>query len=140
MNREIKFRAWHPLVKKMFSMFEAMTYQPFTPDFFSWHSENKWALMQFTGRPDKSGKDIYEGDIVEHEERTWLEEDGMPIQYSYRYSTIVFKDKGFWVQDESFGWEGEDLWDWSEIKVIGNIYENPELLDTKKAQLSEPKV
>lgn len=45
MNREIKFRAWHPLVKKMFSMFEAMTYRPFTPDFFIWHTEHKWVLM-----------------------------------------------------------------------------------------------
>ena len=85
-------------------------------------------LMQFTGSKDKYDKDIYKSDIVINENRTWEEEDGEEPTYSNEVSSIIYRTGGFWVKDEGFGWEGEDLWDWSQIKVIGNIYENPELL------------
>ena len=72
-------------------------------------------LMQFTGLLDKQGVDIYEGDIVEYDNAVgfWYGE----VKYINQYSAFrcVFND-GRWT----------DLYE--NIKVIGNIHENPELL------------
>ena len=81
-------------------------------------------LMQSTGLKDKNGKEIYEGDIVKYEAgcNTVTEE----VVYDKNYA-------GFGVKDAdaniifTFGELAEDI-DLSSIEVIGNIYENPELL------------
>ncbi|MBB4036574.1 putative phage protein (TIGR01671 family) [Dysgonomonas hofstadii] len=69
---------------------------------------------QFTGLTDKNGKEIYEGDIME--------------DYTGRYYWIEFYKSGFWVNG------GQNGSDWklhsmnNNIKVVGNIHDNPELL------------
>jgi uncharacterized phage protein (TIGR01671 family) len=127
MNRVIKFRAWDALNKQWllgyelpnlggFSMLgEVMVFGEYQRmlSSFSLDDWDKIILMQFTGLLDKNGKEIYEGDIVK-----WYN----------KISYIVYMDKGFWVNDEAYGWEGEDLWNWEQMEVIGNIYENPELI------------
>ena len=68
-------------------------------------------LMQFTGLLDKNGKDIYEGDILSFNSRP-------PV------GSVSFHSGSYWVADAVLGRasvQGE---------VIGNIYENPELLKT----------
>ena len=98
-QREIKFRAW--INEKMwhFDIKESAGYV--------WHKGN---LMQYTGLKDKNGKEIYEGDIVSNN----LKEQGI----------VKWKGIGFdWGDDFSKGKGDTD-----EIEVIGNIYENPELL------------
>lgn len=83
----------------------------------------KGSGCQFTGLRDKQGKEIYEGDIVKGgtDYDLW-------VKKKPRISTIEYFKHGFWVKDESFGWEGEGLWQWEHFEVIGNIYENHELL------------
>ena len=83
------------------------------------HGENG-ILMQFTGLLDGEGREIYEGDILQIE-------DAM--------AKVVF-----WGRPPEFGldvFHNEDNWcvDWNltddseRMEVIGNIYENPELVD-----------
>jgi len=79
-------------------------------------------LMQFTGLYDKNGKEIYEGDIIEAEEPRF--ESGV-----YKYE-VTFEDGTFGGNNH----QGEfyPLQEWTEkqatVEVIGNIYENPDLL------------
>ncbi len=68
-------------------------------------------LMQFTGLFDKNGKEIFEGDILK------LSED---INVVVRYSD---KFGGFTTSEEGTTLFGSHL-----AEVVGNIYENPDLL------------
>lgn len=122
MKREIKFRAWDEGQKYM-------AYQG-TPDLetiqsFIHHFGDK-DLMQYTGLKDKNGKEIYEGDIVKRMKvcYDWDKEDGEERYEVEEISFIVYEYHGFWVESEGFGYEGEGLWDWNKIEVIGNLYEN----------------
>jgi len=72
---------------------------------------SNWELMQFTGLLDKNGKEIYEGDIVKG--------TGEHIGQSN-----VFYGYGVW---QPFSYLG--TYCGNDFEVIGNIYENPELLE-----------
>ena len=75
-------------------------------------------LCQYTGLTDKNGKRIWENDIVEHEISSVL---GAVEWYAEDYV-------GWWVNDEYLGKQQftDEMWD--ECVVIGNIFDNPELL------------
>lgn len=130
MKREIKFRAWVSDTKVMVQ-WETIS-QNYKHGICSLHdyidTDNE-ILMQYTGVKDKNDKEIYEGDIVRNCSRTWQEEDNKEPTINGAISSIVYRGNGFWVDAESFGWEGESLWNWDEMEIIGNIYEHPQLLN-----------
>ena len=125
--RTIKFRAWDNYRKEMCYEVNTTT-SLWAHDKLHYSWDGQWrtengdkieffddtgkgnALMQFTGLLDKNGKEIYEGDIVE---------DDM------KQKEAVVMEYGEWRV------YGRSLWQESKskrIEVIGNIYENQELL------------
>jgi len=123
--REIKFRAWNG---------RAMDDYPFDafndyaledgrlchvcgPDSEPYTQPSKSILMQYTGLTDKNGKEIYEGDVLV-----------LRAVWGGFQSEVIFKDGFFGMKDRSFIYPLYDSWRDS-LKVVGNIYENPELLE-----------
>lgn len=74
-------------------------------------SEALAVTMQYTGLKDKNGKEIYEGDIMQ------IDEDVCEVEFEY----------GCFSVDNVMAMDGEDWY--SDYEVIGNIYENSELLN-----------
>ena len=78
---------------------------------------NTNTIGQFTGLKDKNDKDIYEGDIVTKCGTKYI------CIWKDKYACFVFAEK-----DENGEYNYFQECDKEELKVIGNIYDNPELL------------
>ena len=117
--RTLKFRAWNR---------DEMEY---IEDMY-WFEENYYhstdynggdILMQFTGLHDKNGIPIYEGDIIDILLRFYDCE-------SFEMAVIEFRSGAFWFDAKQVGYVDCNWHHYNESdrQVIGNIYENPELL------------
>lgn len=132
--REIKFRAWDFEYKEMIYLensglqyydFEGSYSLGFTVDGYDgfWAHEqypeatkkaSKFPIMQFTGLKDSQGKEIYESDLIkDNDGKIW---------------EVIWFQLGWTLQsldDEDDTLPMADFW---EYNLIGNIYENPELI------------
>ena len=127
MSRVIKFRGWHVSANKMFSAEEMANDQLTlltTGSFINVNGKStalstiypndKFIPLQFTGLLDKNGKEIYEGDIVQR---------GVIVFYDGKFQGQYYGSDGQMYET----WE-DDLYLQRDLKVLGNIYENSELL------------
>lgn len=117
--REIKFRAWNGIKILDYCSQDTMGRLE-----VSWEGhDTKLELMQFTGLLDKNGKEIYEGDIVKAmaEERHFEQSCIGKIVYSNDVAYQVVRGGDY--SGLSLAWGG-----WKSFEIIGNIYENKELL------------
>lgn len=114
--REIKFRAWDKINKDMFNV-ESINFQErrVYKDTVSYREFEDMELMEYTGLKDKNNKEIYEGDIFHIGSKKIL----------YVVEWIDCGLKGRQIKNKS--WIGLDYWK-DDIEVIGNVYENPELI------------
>ncbi len=117
-QREIKFKAWD---KKRKVMIPCATVD------MEWHKmrtkeKDRYILVQYTGLQDKNGKEIYEGDIVNFER-----EGNFVILWNNKNYAGVWTFSPISFQIYSPCWYGD--WDNKKCEVIGNIFENPELLN-----------
>lgn len=128
--REIKFRAWHKIEKKMYELqgidltndkgnYGYITVWDGYGKFYDNIAKADAELMQYTGLKDKNGKEIYEGDIVK------ADKGGICV---VRWEEQIDRDR-FWATAYGFSIYFEDGGDaYEPLEVIGNIYENPGLL------------
>lgn len=129
--REIKFRVWDTYNKEMLELKE-LNYEYGEPAirttmYSDYFGPSDMILMQYTGLKDKTGKEIYEGDIVHIPDD--YEEYGFASGENY---SIDFKNGRFRLKPKyKPNATGYDLEFTEELEVIGNIYENPELLEDK---------
>jgi len=127
--RTIKFRAWDKKEKEMVDINSLEIYDDLDKDGFYSMGEvlnnEDWEVMQFTGLKDKNGKEIYEGDILDI---GWVDQ-----YFEVRFDLISFESGYETFGVGLFGKSGEqeeyyDLNFSGESKIVGNIYENAELL------------
>ena len=123
--REIKFRAWDKESKR-FTNYALLDDKAmfFEKHLGTWKpSTNRFTLMQYTGLKDKNGKEIYEGDIV----KTSNYGTGNRVNHrGYDLFNIIFKDGAFRLDSK---YRAYFLNDGFHCEIIGNIYENPELME-----------
>lgn len=133
--RELKFRAWDKKTKKIRTVesigFGELSYNKegypvanmigrdciHDKDIIIHRDSHQHELMQYTGLKDKNGKEIYEGDIVKHHKLNTITK----CIFNEQYITFAFKDnlnEYFYIYIDS-----------KHLEVIGNIYENPNLLE-----------
>lgn len=134
--REIKFRAWDTL-KKRWCDRDGKDWFILTPDGEINFPEGGWdingsitspeeqyiILEQYTGLKDKNGKEIWEGDIVKGH-TNWADDNGN-VEVDDEWQTSEVKC----VLDEFEGYKFSAAFlNLDAVEVIGNIHENPELL------------
>ncbi|TXJ64547.1 hypothetical protein FGO88_15620 [Lactiplantibacillus plantarum] len=129
----IKFRAWDKKTKEYFHISElwnsgtnpeCFNFDGWTDNFGNKGRLKDIVIEQFTGLTDVNGEDIYVGDI---------------IKSSYKYaqpkvSQIIIENGNSYILGEDLATGNEMLVSdhISEIKVIGNVHTNPELLEEDK--------
>ena len=133
MNREIKYRAWIKNKKylkytggKQMIQVDFIQCSPYLRiDVNTVDNNEKWIdvennaiLLQFTGLLDRSGKEIYEGDIIR--------------DFENQITTVEWTDFGWkpWIDIINMLFAGYPSFSEPEtfVEIIGNIYENGELL------------
>ena len=125
--REIKFRAWLETEKRFFyqndqylQSFLKRCVRFSSKDAPSHHEKyGNYTLMQYTGLKDKNGKEIYEGDILQCPNYNY---DPSAGDDPYNLIPVEYLNSGFKLNHEHLDEYHKDS------KVIGNIYENPDLL------------
>lgn len=129
MNRIIKFRAFDKKRNKLFDVdgiFNHPTNEniicvqgyDYEPNKIGWWNKEDLELMQYTGLTDKNGVEIYEGDVIKE-----------MFSHGEEKCEIVFEKAGFFIKNEKAEISDNLHWHYNGLEVIGNVMENPDLLN-----------
>lgn len=119
--REIKFRAWQVIADKMWYWDDFEQYAVF--EVFDSKLPDAFALMQFAGAQDSNGVDIYEDDLMRSDKGVvfrvvWSEE-------RFKWALVAPNVYGLTADKNVYK---SIPWAIKHCVVVGNAYENPELL------------
>lgn len=118
--REVKFQVWDAEFQKMFSWEELLEMKIELGSFFS---NEQVIRRQYTGEKDVYGAEIYDGHIIIREivSPSTINEDFI--------GEVKFYEGRWWIDN---GRDAIPLWlEMGELKIIGNVYQNRELLEVK---------
>lgn len=127
-----KFRAWRKDGKEMgkvgriiFNLDGSISNVHFKGEFLDFDfTMNNVILMQSTGMVDKNDQEIFEGDI--------LTDEGDELEDGWVYVSVISKDGMYYCQENNTHGISGPLIEFSQYySIVGNIYENPELLENK---------
>lgn len=129
MNNRLKFRVWDSVSNRFYSQ-NILNRLPL--DVFL-ASEN---VQQYTGLNDIDGKDIYEGDLVEL--HTASNDKAAELEDRSHYGLYeVYFDRCYRLREIKPNWvfkvTDNDLHNFNICKVVGNIFENPELIKNENS-------
>lgn len=113
-NRDVKFRMWVIDEKKMYYGMWATENAHFTNGFRYRRSEIN--VMQYIGLKDINDEEIYEEDIVK------IRDNKLKVTF---YGIVDFQDASFVIKRN---WCTHYRWMDYQIEILGNVYENPDLL------------
>ena len=147
MMREIKFRVWDKDSKQMDLVVRLEVDDSGHIDTAEGYGGvyHNFELMEYTGLHDKNGREIYEGDLFEHKFGYTVFDDHPHAEMGTEYGVVTFDNGQFLVSTPGYG--GRSLYellllnghlndmpdsDLFTMKVAGNIFENPELMEASK--------
>lgn len=121
--RQVKFRAWDNVdyMSKPFTLYELQAGLI--------QIDSVCPVMQFTGLTDKNGVEIYEGDILKVRSLHYEKDIGLDV--------VCFEKGCFCLRYEYWSdglhkWKSIENYDSSDLDVVGNIHQNPDLLRKKQ--------
>jgi len=134
MKREIKFRAWDHKQQKMFYLHKMGFLQEendltlvfddrnssYIDNYFGFTDQENFIPLQYTDLHDKNSREIYEGDILQDGKEKSV------IEFQWSMWTVV--PLRIYTDPEYIGVDAYKIEFGDKFEVIGNIYENPELL------------
>jgi uncharacterized phage protein (TIGR01671 family) len=119
MQREIKFRAWSTKYNRFLDC-ETSQFQHYIHGYSNPVDRNlnhkTITIQQFTGLLDENGKEIYEGDILQY-----------TLSNSEFIGVVEWQNYGWVIQDFEYD-SADTICGAYKASIIGNIFENPELL------------
>ena len=122
--KEIKFRAWDKTLNKIhcWSVIENhFTFEELLDD-------NFFEAMQYTGLKDKNGTEIYDGDYIRYSMRTINGSIYTHVCRVFQHESGTWRIEGYHEDNHSYETKGTVYAAHLICEVIGNIYENPELV------------
>jgi len=145
-NRQLKFRiwdkknnmfiyVWYASHKRLAISLNGLVYSGMYDDVLP---ENDYTIQQYTGLKDRDGKDIYEGDIIEHTFSKTTDDEtsihfGSKLNGSVSFCNHLCAYILTIISDDRHNGDTFQLMNHAPSKkIIGNVFENPELLKTNE--------